>query len=300
MTSLIIGIILATISGIISLIDKWKNKTSANYKKSNTIAICTFLLVIIGSIMTFSAGLKSQVEKAKSDSLTASKEKELRAINTAIKNKSDSILLLQAALRSGNDTLQNKISSLVKDNYVLSRELTENSLELRRNILGEGFCILEFVGTENNTYNALLRNDNNTSLYNISILLTDYTKLKDCKTKSSATQFSIDYTCYFNSTKFIDFNELHSKTRRFIDFNFIASPNEAMRKFETKINLRNASYVQQSIVFLVKGNCIQAIRLFQYEGGKYKLIKETKGFKDLDINWEKEFLPIKNRVLEDL
>ena len=70
MIILIIGLTISLFSGLVSVIDKWKNKSEdSRYKKKNLLAFLTFLLAILGASLTFHSGKSAIQSNSLKDSL---------------------------------------------------------------------------------------------------------------------------------------------------------------------------------------------------------------------------------------
>lgn len=67
--------------------------------------------------------------------------------------------------------LKLSITNLEKDNYELSRKLTETTLELNKNIIGDGYALFGLFGQNETKFYGSLKSNSRYNIYDISSLV---------------------------------------------------------------------------------------------------------------------------------
>jgi len=278
-----ITIALTAILGIFAIIKDYKKK--GGNKLNTTGALLTFL-IIMSSIISICLEYLS-------DKDSGAKEVELRTNLKDLKHENDS---LNNNLNHTRDTLENRISSLENDNYKLSTQLSKSTIELNKDILGEGYGIFEVYGnnTESDYYCGLLSN-NKYALYDISLLVTDFDEAIKCRTSREGNKFMVDQNCYFKNSTNVKSNTLPPYLVNFVDYSFHS--NSKFKNLEIIFTSRNSHILQQAVYKLQEGTCPQSFRIYKIEDKKMTLLKSYNNLKLKNSYWSTHFYPVQNRSL---
>ena len=113
MVNLVITLLIVVGSALLSLFDKLKSKTEANYKKNNKMALGMFIFSLIGAGSVLFTGLDN-IEKTNESNLKAElKEKEYNEANNKLIKSQEAIIHLQEALYDTTKRVLNNTVDLV-------------------------------------------------------------------------------------------------------------------------------------------------------------------------------------------
>ena len=284
MDTLFWGAIIAICAALISLIDKWKNKTENKYLKTNITAILYFFIAFIGISMSYYSGYYAKVEKRLTDSLHAKQEIELKLKNDSIKNL---IILANSNVQTLSDSLNNQKVKLEKDNYNLSRALSEAGLELKKKIIGSlDPCYISFRGSNEKNNSCVIVNTSSLPIYDLDIIITDFTKMMICKVSPRKDKFIIDEVCYKNCSKIISTSFLLPGNSQ-VDY---VLPDEDFGKLEIRFIFKQGVEYLEQLIFRRYLNQIQTKgKLFLLRGNKYEFVLDINHEFKWDIDFKKEF-----------
>jgi hypothetical protein len=148
MKQLIIGLLITTLTPILSLFDKWKNKEDKNYMKNNTIAIMLFVIGVCGAAITFFAGIDAMNAKRMADVFATQKESKIDSQSKTIY----SLELLNNDLIKRNVLYSKSLDSSSFQNLLLVKKVDSETIALHDFALGKGsFCYLDFTTRVPNT-----------------------------------------------------------------------------------------------------------------------------------------------------
>ena len=252
------------IIAIYAVTKDYKLKTTNRLSKHGILLI---VLIIISSLTYLLIDLYSNAEQKKQQSDLMSDVK---------------------LLTKKNDGLNIKISKLIEDNYTLSREVAKNSL-------GDGYAIFGVLGQKKQgKYYCQLKSKSEYPIYDIHLLVTDFDKAINCKSKFVGDNFLFDDECFFKNTSTFRLGTLAPGMRTFVDYNFNSS--SKYKNIEIKFVSRSTNILQQSVFELKQGICEQSYRIYEIENN-FKLIEENNELNLPDKYWEDNFFPVQNRKL---
>lgn len=200
------------------------------------------------------------------------------------------------------DRYSNDSAQIILEKNIKSLKTKYDSLhdETLKNVIGVGYSLFTLTsGSKENEYFGVLINDNKYPSYGIQMDVSLAEDLKKCKSETKDGNFYIDRLCYDRNVKALTVDEVYPNTSMVVNYRILS--NEAYQKFEIRYFSKSSLIVQQVVVKLGKGICAFSSRIYDLSSeqfntqGSNKLIKQYDGIPGLQIDWDKEFLPIKNR-----
>ena len=269
--------------GVFSIFKDYKLKKS---NKLNNVGKVLLILTIFSFIFAILLDIESDKDNRK-------KEETLNKRVDALKNTNKD---LSNQMKVTQDTLSEKISNLTEDNYKLSIALSRNALKINDAILGKGYGIFEIVGSnvEGFCYGQIMYY-NSLPIYDVTVSIADFDSLIHCKSVYFPNKFMVDQDCYYKYVKDVEVKTLFPKTESHIKYGFFSQ--ERMKNLEIIFTSRGGRFAQQAVYKLQAGLCPKSYRLYKIDGDKLIFIKAVNELKLPNSYWEKNFFPLRNRVL---
>lgn len=277
-----LSILFTATLAVFAIIKDYKKKDS---KKINKTGILLIILILISTIVSI---FLDQLMYKDSEA----KEKDFKISIGTLTQKNNS---LTNNLNQTRDTLKNKIQSLERDNYELSIQLTKSSIELNKNILGEGYATFEVRGSSSpGQYYGGIRSTSKYPLYDVSLLITDFDEAIKCRTTQEGKRFMFDEDCFYKNSTNVKSNTLPPNVLNFVDYNF--KSNLEYKNLEIILTTRSVHILQQAVYKLQKGICPVSYRIYEISKTKMKLIKSYHELNLPASYWAKNFYPVENRT----
>lgn len=278
-----IGVFLTALLGILAVSNDGEKKEQTNKKRRKKTLI---ILIVI-------SGLISSILLYTSDEQNKAKEVNLNSAITKLEVDNDT---LQYILKATRDTLNSQIQQLQSENFRLSTQLTNTSLELNKNVLGSGLTIFELYGhTKSGFYYGNLKNDSKYPMYDISSVITNWNEAIKCKSITKNNMVVIDHDCFFKNSSEFNIQTLPPSSSHIIKENF--NYHDKTIHLEIKTTSRNIKTVQQSVILLRKNRCPQSFRIYTFNNDTWTLIKSKNELKLSETYWDKYFPTLNNRKL---
>lgn len=198
------------------------------------------------------------------------KEKEAEKSELELKSKIDS-------LNTANSKLSTQIVDLQKDNLNLSHQLTETSLKLNENIIGENNIEFNIIPCSQTEYHFTLKNNDDLPVLQAKIIIEDYNEISNCPIlENDSKKIIFDDVCYMKNIK------------QYPEVNINAGMSMELSKNLYKIKSPN-DYINFVIRATTRKNTTLTYYVFKYIGDKFE-----KSFKVFEINKGKKVF--KNEV----
>jgi hypothetical protein len=277
-----LGILLTALLGLLAVANDDKKEQTSKKHHKKTIVVLIVISGLISSILLYT-----------SDKQTKVKETNLKSAITKLELDNDT---LQNILRTTRDTLNYQIQQLQSENFLLSTQLTNTSLELNKNVLGSGLPIFELYGhTKSGFYYGNIKNESKYPMYDIYSIVTNWNEAIKCESSSENNLVVIDHDCFFrNSTEF-KIQTIPPSSSHIIQENF--NYQDKTIHLEIKTSSRNIKTVQQSVIWLRKNRCPQSYKIYTFKKDSWVLIESKSELKLSETYWSDHFPPLNNRKL---
>lgn len=187
------------------------------------------------------------------------KEKDAKKNELELKDKIDNLSV-------ANSQLSSQISKLQTDNFNLSQQLTETSLSLNENIIGENNIEFNIIPCSQTEYHFTLKNNDDLPVLQAKIIIEDYNQIPNCPIlENDNNKIIFDEVCYMKNI------------RQFPEVNINAGMSIEFSKNLYKIKSPN-DYINFAIRSTTRKNVTLTYYVFKYIGNKFE-----KSYKVFDI-----------------
>lgn len=260
---IILGIIITWI-GICSQWWNERNDLDIKKRRQNNINV---IISILGGFVIFISGYTSIKDKAESD---LAFNNQTNNISKLLK-ENDS---LKKLIKTSSKELGKQVDSLQLDNYKLSRELTNNSIVLSKNILGTNILDVTFNRIGDDKAFIRVFNKGKLPAYDVTVAVHDMDLIKKYIKKISNDTV---YISKEDETKYIVYYKtMNYSLNAFVDHTPYFIINSEYRHFSIHFDTRNGQLERRCIVkFNEKNNeLIQYYRTYIVKYDKRILINE--------------------------
>lgn len=282
-----LGAIIALGASIFSYYEKTKENKISN--KSNAFNNSTFIFITLGVIVGIISGVNSHYEKIKSDKEKKSSDSIALSSQNKLQEKSDLIIQIQKESKSETKNLNDSLG-LAKQKIIMLQD------EINQNIVGSTEpCYLDLNSGYDKKGSTVIINNSKLPVYDLSIYITDFIKVKQCKISKSPDYIMYDEPCFIQCTKMLFYPITRHGVISIQDEIFPESVDRGL--FEIRLIYKvGVEYLEQLIYEKNGNNIVSIIRLLKKNGNIYKTIKIINPNNIPNIDFDKEFnLPLRTR-----
>ena len=232
------------------------------------------IFIILGSVITGVSAVIQYYDAEAKDKVRNENEKKL---NTTIEG-----------LKTENSELSQKLDVLRNDNLNLSHQLTETSLKLHENVIGESDLEIE-ISIENQTHFVLrLVNNSDLPVFNALVTIQNYNEIIKCPIINETEEnIYIKYECYENN--FVQQANLNFNPHSALLTGKLFKITDDYLNFAIQVGTRKKTIIYHCVFKNIDGVFVRSYQKFDLVNDRKIFISEENPLKLKDSYWKENF-----------
>lgn len=172
MTPIILGLTITLFSALISVYEKWKKKNESEYRRRNRITLALLVIAIAGAFLSFFAGYVAIKQRKISENSAIKRQEKIDSQSNLIYQ----LEKLNHSLISKDIEYSKRLDSSSYENYLLAKEISQQTVELKDYASGKGsYCHFDLgmKGETPNSYHLMLYSFGNNPMDNVIARIVD-------------------------------------------------------------------------------------------------------------------------------